>query len=51
MQLTILITMHRHPKVGPEDLSRKLNISLQKDMLEVTTQHRVQMAVIACQGD
>jgi hypothetical protein len=39
--------MDRHSKVGPEELSRKWNIGLQmaKDMLEVTTQHGVWMAV------
>jgi hypothetical protein len=41
------LTMDRHYKVGPEELSRKWTISLQmaKDMLEVTMQHGVWMVV------
>jgi hypothetical protein len=42
-----VLTMDRHSKVGPEELSRKWNIGLQmaKDTLDVTTQHGVRMAV------
>jgi len=42
-----IITTDRHSKVGPEELSRKWNISLQtvKDTLEVTMQHGVWTAV------
>ena len=38
-----VLTMDRHSKVGPEELSRKWNIGLQtaKDTLEVTTQHGI----------
>jgi hypothetical protein len=42
-----ILTMDRHSKIGPEELSRKWNISLQtaRDTLAVTTQHGVWMAV------
>jgi hypothetical protein len=38
-----ILTMDRHSNIGPEELSRKWNISLQitKDTLEVTMQHGV----------
>ena len=42
-----LISKDRHSKVGPEESACKWNIGseMAKDMLEVTTQHGVQMAV------
>jgi hypothetical protein len=42
-----VLTMDRHSKVGPEELSRKWNIGLQtaKDTLDATTQHGVRTAV------
>jgi hypothetical protein len=42
-----VLTMDRHSKVGPEELSRKWNIGLQmaKDTLDATTEHGVRTAV------